>query len=407
VASIGQQRRGLGYVATFHGLVHVLELSYGVVLVAIADDLGVTLLTLGVLANVFGLAYGATALPVGVLTDRLSGTRLLGACALAVAAAALLVAASRGTISLGVGMCALGVALGIFHPVAMTYVSRISTNIGLGYAYLGTGGNIGLAFGPLLAGAIASGLGWRFAYGLMAIPALVIAFLFFRLSQTTAPVARAGEQDREETPPSLRPYLIPLGIVLVVGLLNGLIYRGIVTFLPLHLSESVGRSIGNLDAVMLAGSFTTIALLFGVIGQFLGGYLSDRHKREWLAVISTVVSVPALLAVWSLGGITLLAFAGVLAFFHFLGQPVFNALIADYCPDCWRGRMFGFYFFCTFGVGSFSASFLGYVAEQQNVAAVFFVCAIIAVLAAGFTLPLLVRAYRREQTVRPAEPSVL
>lgn len=407
MASIGEQKRGLTYVSVFHGLVHVLELSYGVVLVSVASDLGITLVTLGVIANVFGFAYGTTALPVGVMADRASGTRLLGYCSLAVAGAGVLIALSTGTISLGIGMAGLGIALGIFHPVAMTFVSRVATNTGLGFAYLGTGGNIGLALGPFVAGAIASGLGWRYAYGLMAVPALVLAVLFLRLPAVTRNLTESGDPAPVQIPPSIKPYLLPLGLVLIIGVLNGLIYRGVVTFLPMHLSGSVGRSIAGFDAVMLAGSFTTIALLFGVVGQFLGGYFSDKYRREWLAVISTVVSIPALAAVWGLGGVVLLVAAASFAFFHFMGQPVFNALIADYCPDCWRGRMFGVYFFCTFGVGSFSASFLGYIADQQSVAMVFFVCGLIGVLAAAFTVPLLVRSYRKEQGGRSAEPSVL
>jgi len=406
VVSVGRQRRGLAYVSVLHGLVHVLELSYGVVLVSVAEDLGITLVTLGVLANVFGFAYGTMALPVGVMADRASGTRLLGLCSLSVAGAAILIGLAQGTVLLGIGMASLGIALGVFHPVAMTFVSRIATSTGLGFAYLGTGGNIGLALGPVVAGAIASSLGWRYAYGLMSVPALILGLLFLRLPVVARNVTETGESLPVEVPPSIKPYVVPLALVLIVGVLNGLIYRGVVTFLPTHLSGSIGRTIAGFDAVMLAGSFTTIALLFGVVGQFLGGYFSDRYRREWLAVISTIVSIPALAAVWGFSGMVLLGSAAVFAFFHFMGQPVFNALIADYCPNCWRGRMFGVYFFCTFGVGSFSASFLGYIAEQQGVATVFFVCGLIGILAAAFTLPLLVRSYRKERNTGAVEPSV-
>jgi MFS family permease len=78
-----------------------------------------------------------------------------------------------------------------------------------------------------------------------------------------------------------------------------------------------------------------------------------------------------------------------------MSQPVFNALIADYCPDCWRGRMYGIYFFGAFGIGSFSASALGYVAESQGIRVVFLVCAFMGLVAACFLVPLLVRAMRR------------
>jgi len=78
-----------------------------------------------------------------------------------------------------------------------------------------------------------------------------------------------------------------------------------------------------------------------------------------------------------------------------MSQPVFNALIADYTPDCWRGRMYGIYFFCAFGVGSFSASALGYIAESRGVGFVFLVCAVMGLFAAAFLVPLLLRAVKR------------
>jgi len=196
-------------------------------------------------------------------------------------------------------------------------------------------------------------------------------------------------------PYSLRPFLAPLVVVVLLGVLNGLIYRGVVTFLPTHLSENVHLGAAGIDSVMLAGSFTTVALLFGVAGQFLGGYLSDRRSREKLALLATAISVPALAAVWGFGGLLLLGSAALFAFFHFMSQPVFNALVADYSPDLWRGRVYGVYFFCAFGVGSFSAGPLGYAAEQHGVETVFLICAAIGALATLCTVLLVLKTRGR------------
>ncbi len=397
------ERKAITYVATCHGLLHVLELAYGVLLVSIAADLGASLLTLGVLANVFGFAYGLTALPVGILADRTSETRLLAICALGMGAASIAVSLSQSTVSLGVGLAFLGVALGLFHPVATAYVARIATRTGLGFAYLGTGGNLGLALGPILIGALASAFGWRYAYAGFAIPCLVLSFLIMRLPSrsTVIGIRPAVPESIQETP--LRPFLVPLGLIFAANTLNGLLYRGVVTFLPAHLSANVGSTIAGIDPVLLAGSFTTVALLFGVAGQFLGGYFCDRRRREALALTAIAVSAPALLGVWGFAGPILLGAAALFAFFHFMSQPVFNALIADYCPDRWRGRMYGVYFFCSFGVGSFSASGLGYVAQTRGVQDVFLVCAFLGLAAVLFIVPLLIRSLRRSHPTTTAQ----
>lgn len=389
------ERRGLTYVSICHGLLHVLELAYGVVLVSVAQELGVTFLVLGIIANVFGFAYGLTALPVGVLADRISETRLLAVCAIGMGIAAVVVSLAQGTVSLGIGLCVLGVALGLFHPVGSAFVSRTVTNTGIGFAYLGVGGNLGLALGPIVTGAIASGFGWRVAYGVFAIPRVILGLLFLRLPERHKAVETKTGSSVDAASESLRPYMVPLGLVLLVTVMIGLVYRGVITFLPSYLSGEAGLSIAGMDPVMLAGSFTTVALLFGVAGQFVGGYLSDRHRRESIALVSSAVSVPALIAVWCFGGVGMLGAAATFAFFHFMSQPVFNGLIADYSPDRWRGRIYGIYFFCAFGVGSFSASLLGFVVETHGVETVFLVCAGIALMATFFTIPLLLRAMRK------------
>ena len=181
MAEASLERRSIAYVSSLHGLLHVLELAYGVVLVAVAADLGASLFVLGVVANVFGFAYGLTAVPVGILADRVSETRLLAICALGMGVASIGVSLAPDVAILAVALAILGVALGLFHPVSSAFVARTATRTGLGFAYLGTGGNIGLALGPIMVGAIAAGLSWRIAYVVFAVPCVVLALLIARL----------------------------------------------------------------------------------------------------------------------------------------------------------------------------------------------------------------------------------
>ena len=360
-----------------------------------------SLFVLGVVANVFGFAYGLTAVPVGILADRVSETRLLAICALGMGVASIGVSLAPDVAILAVALAILGVALGLFHPVSSAFVARTATRTGLGFAYLGTGGNIGLALGPIMVGAIAAGLSWRIAYVVFAVPCVVLALLIARLPRkvrlASSTAMAEGPEDRSFS--VLKPTLLPLSLILLASVMNGLVYRGVVTFLPTHLSTSLAAGFAGMDPVMLGGSFTTVALLFGVAGQFAGGYLSDRWRREGLALISLGVAAPALFGLWIVGGVGVLAAAACFAFFHFISQPVFNVLIADYSPDCWRGRMYGMYFFCSFGVGSFSASALGYVAEMHGLRTVFLVCAFMSLAAACFLVPVLLRALRSGRTM--------
>lgn len=390
------EKQAIIYTSACHGLVHILELTYGAVLIGIAQEFGASLFVLGILANVLGLAFGVAALPAGLLADRMSERRLLMLCCLGMGLSSIIIGLSPNIHILGIALLALGLALGIYHPAGSTFIARVAANRGLGFGYLGVGGNIGLALGPILASAIASVLGWRASYLIFAIPAIFLAAIFFFFTRTEMP---SGQQSITDTNVStgklaLRPFILPLGLILCAGIMNGFIYRGTVTFLPLYLSERIHLTFLNLDSVLAAGSFATIALAFGVGGQFLGGYLSERRRRESLAFIVALAAVPLLVLMGNSEGVILMIAAATFAFFYFMGQPVYNNLIADYSPTDWHGRLYGIYFSCTFGFGSFSASILGYVADQFGINWVFMAAAGFGLLTLICTVFLLMRALK-------------
>lgn len=388
------EERAITYVAASHGLVHILELTYGAVLIGIALEFGASFLALGVLANIFGFAFGATSLPAGYLTDRMSERRLLMFCCLGMAISSVAIGLSPNIYMLGAALMVLGLSLGIYHPAAATFIARVATHRGMGFGYLGIGGSLGVALGPILAGVIASLWGWRAPYFIFAIPAILLAAVFFFSARTEIPFTELSTAELGAKKVSLRPVILPLALIFGIQILNGFIYRVIVTFLPLYFSQRIHFAFLNLDSMLIAGSFTTIALLFGVGGQFLGGYLSERRRRESLAVVIALMVIPLLVTIASSEGLVLMGAAITFAFFYFMGQPIYNYLVADYCPPAWRGRIFGISFFGVFGIGSFSAGILGYIADRFGVNWVFMISAGFGLLVLICVLFLLVRARR-------------
>ena len=197
------EKQAVIYTAGCHGLIHVLELTYGAVLISISDEFGASLFVMGILANVFGLTFGLMGLPSGLLADRFSERRLLMLCCLGMAISSVVMGFSTSIYMLGAGLLALGFSLGIYHPVSFAFITRVTRNRGMSFAYLGVGGNLGVAFGPMIASAIASSYNWRFSYLIMAIPAilLAVAFYFFdKKKYTYKPQIHGGNGTQNETP---------------------------------------------------------------------------------------------------------------------------------------------------------------------------------------------------------------
>ena len=386
------EKQVVAYTSVCHALDHIFELTYGVVLIGIAQEFGVGLFILGVLANIAGFTFGLTALPSGFLADRIGERRLLMLFCLGSGVASIAVGLSPNVYVLGVALAVLGLTLGIYHPVGSAFITRATRQRGIAFGYLGVGGNLGVALGPILAGAIASPLGWRAPYLIFAIPALLMAALVYSFNQAEIPTVPEDTVTAGPERTRLKSIILPLAFIFLAAAMNGFIYRGLVTFLPLYLSQRLHFTFLNWDSMAIAGAFTTVALFFGVIGQLLGGYLCERRSHEGLAFIVAVVAIPLLLMMGNSEGLPLMMAAITLAFFHFMSQPIFNNLIADYAPVAWRGRSYGISFFFAFGIGSFSATFLGYIAEQAGTNWVFTAMGGIAVIATVLVMILLVRA---------------
>lgn len=363
------ERQIVAFTSVAHGLNHAVELVYGVVLVVIAVEFGASFAVLGAISNASGLAYAAIAVPAGQAADRLGSRRMVALSMGGSGVAAALAAASPNVGVLAVALVAMGVMGGLYHPAGLSFITRGVRHRARALGFHGAGGNVGTALAPAAAGAIAGLWSWRGSFLVFAAVSLAVAVLAYR--------SQVGEPDAADAPVERRPpgraetLLLPLALVFVMNAGFGFIFRGLTTFLPLHLSTNVGFDVAGLDPVVIGGSFATFALVFGVAGQWAGGELGERVRRERVIVPVVAVTVPALLLMAAASGWVLLAASSVFVFFNFLAHPASVALISDYAADRLHGRVYGLTSLTGFGVGSFAGLAGGLITESAGVAWVF------------------------------------
>ena len=371
----------VAYISVVHGLIHTVEFSYAALLSRIDSEFGAGLFVLGIIANGFAFTFGFSALPSGILVDRLGTQRVLTIAFALAAIAALLVATSPNTVVLGLFLGLLGLSIGLYHPAGISFIAQATSRRGLALGWHGLAGNLGIAAAPIITIGMAEAFGWRWAYVLMAflclLAALSLRFVTIRPEASQEPASNE-EADRSAT----RRFRMPLPLLLVYGVfvLNGFIYRGSLTFLPVHIENTLSLSWFGLDEVWLASSLTTLALLAGAVGQLFGGALSERFRLERMAVPLTFALLPTLLLIGVSSGIWVVLFASMFVFANFSSQPIYAGLIADYTPPRALGRSYGVSFFAAFGIGSFAASFSGFFADRWGTDSVFLVLSGFAVL---------------------------
>ncbi|HET7324612.1 MAG TPA: MFS transporter [Halococcus sp.] len=392
-----------------HSLVHTYEFAIPIFIPVWLSRFDTTAFLVGSVVTAGIALYGIGSLPSGVLADRIGSQPLLIGCLVGMGVAFVGVSAAPNLAVLALALVVWGAAASAHHPAGLTLITKGAHARGDTFAYHGTAGNIGTAVGPLLTTVLLVAFSgeWRLVALVLAFPALVGAVLAARIDvDETAAVNAAtdgGQADLDID--SLSEFietsklLFASAFVIVFGMVMsyGLFYRGSLTFLPeLFSGFSAIQPIHAFGGTFEPGNYIFAGLLaVGILGQFIGGKLTDRIPVE-TGLIAGFVTL-ALLAVGYLPAANaglgpLLALSAVLGFVLFFIQPFYQATVAEYTPPAARGLSYGFTYLGDFGVGALAAAFAGAVLTYFSASVLFVLLAVFAVVGGGFSTYLFVRA---------------
>ncbi len=391
------ERKVISTAVAAHILDHMCELAFPAVMVLVSleffgrDD---SYEQLGMAYFVASLLFGLAAIPAGRLVDRVGTRRMLLIYCFGSAASLFLVGRAVNFPMLIAALSLTGLFAGLYHPTGLTFISFGTKEHGRSMGLHGVGGNFGLAVTPFVVGALAKWLGWREAFSLISLFPLALGIIIWRgrvdvEAKDISPDIRNGGDHS-------RPYLLlPLVLLFILSIFNGMCYRGLMTFLPTYFIEKVNLSSLHIEGVFKGGLLTTLVLILGMAGQFFGGRLADRVNKEMLYTGVFVLSAPLLFLIGRVEDLTLILVFMVFAFIYFASQPVGNALLPRYTSAALRGRIFGLFFFMNFGVGSVMSWIGGWIGERKDLSAVFTVLAFSLAFAVLMGVILVIAARRR------------
>jgi MFS family permease len=180
----------------------------------IKTDLNTTVEAVQVCITLFLLVMAALMIPGGKLTDRLGRKRCFTIGLSIYGLGAVISAVAPGIAVLAVGYSLfLGVGTALLIPpvyILVTILFRDLKSRAWAFGVVSGMGGIGAAAGPLIGGAIATGLSWRAAFGFQAIIVALIVLLSRRL---TDPLPA----DRDRPFDTIGAILSAVGLVVLVG----------------------------------------------------------------------------------------------------------------------------------------------------------------------------------------------
>jgi len=252
----------------------------------------------GWLVSVIYLAIGILTFPISILIDRWSRTKTIGLMAIVWSLATALCAITGSYVQLFMARILIGFGEAGYAPGGSALISGMypvekrSKMMGLWNASIPLGSAIGVGMG----GIIAQSLGWKHAFGIVAVPGLIIAILFlFVKDYKTVDLSfidRSNNKIKMEKKDMIREFLSKPSVIYTYFGMAAVVFvtTAIIVWLPKYFE--IERNMEPKTAGSLAGAVMLLAL----VGAPLGGFLIDKWRmsepraRLLFPALSTLVS---------------------------------------------------------------------------------------------------------------------
>lgn len=305
-----------------------------------ARDLGASVSVAALFVGLGTVSELVSAVPAGIVVDRLGERRALVLAGLADAAACLvgLLAPSLWVLALAVVLT--GPTGAVFLLARQSYLTAAAPPHLRARAMSTLGGvaRIGLFVGPFLGAPIVAMFSPRAAFGVAVVGGLAAAAVAYLAPDLTAPAADADPDVRPERVPvreiarQHRSVLLTVGVgVLAIGLARS----SRVVVVPLW-AENVGLTAAQTSVVFGVAGLVEVLLFYPA------GSLMDRRGRIWVALPVTVLLGIGLLVLPLTSTLVAVgAVAVVMAVGNGLGSGIVMTLGADAAPEQGRAPFLG------------------------------------------------------------------
>lgn len=234
----------------------------------------------GWLVSVIYLAIGILTFPVSIVIDRWSRTKTIGIMAIIWSLATAFCAITGTYIQLFMARIFIGFGEAGYAPGGSALISGMyplekrSKMMGLWNASIPIGSAIGVTMG----GIIAQSLGWKHAFGIVALPGLAIAILFlFVKDYKTVDLSFIDKKNNKikmEKKDMIKEFISKPSVILTYFGMAAVVFvtTAMIVWLPKYFETE--RQIEPKTAGTLAGAVMMLAL----VGAPLGGYLIDKWR---------------------------------------------------------------------------------------------------------------------------------
>jgi len=353
--------RGLLNIA--HGLDHLFLLIFAAAVSTIATDMGLAqwqdLMPYG--AGAFFM-FGLGSLPAGRLGDLWGRRSMMLIFFFGIGTASILTAFTQTPWQLAISLTLIGVFASIYHPVGIPMLLERSSNPGATIGFNGLAGNLGVAVAALLTGFLIQWQGWRAAFVVPGVLALVCGWVFARNcpQELSSPAKRKGGAKVSLPAPMLARALV---VMTAAAVTSSVLFNFTTNGNGPLITE---RFKGVMEDPASLGLLLALVYAVASVAQVVVGHLINRFPLKHFFMFMVMAQIPMLvLASQAQGWWLFAALIGVMVFI-FGAIPFTDFMIARYVDDRLRSRVSGMRLGVSFAVSSLSVWALGPVVKTMG-----------------------------------------
>jgi MFS family permease len=345
-----------------HGIDHMFLLIFATAVGAVAADFGYSTWQdlMPYALGAFAL-FGLGALPAGRLGDLWGRRVMMIVFFVGIGGAALLTALTQNAWQLAAALTVVGAFASIYHPVGIPMLVQNVPNPGVVIGVNGLAGNLGIAVAALLTGFLVKIFGWRAAFAVPGMLAILCGIVFALVcpKETEAPSKRRGGKAPVPLSPAMlvRTFTVMTAAAVTSSLLFNFTTNG-------NSQLMFERFQGVLEDPAILGALLALIYTIASFAQLVVGHLIDRMPFKPLQIWLSVAQIPPLILAAHTQSWWLFCALLLVMILVFGSIPFTDAMIVRYVDDRLRSRVAGMRLTVAFGISSLAVWLLGPLVKE-------------------------------------------
>ena len=373
---MNQSRNVIRYINAAHVIDHMFMLIFPAAVLGMTQAFALDFAALIGLSLGGFIAFGACSLPAGWLGDHWSRRRMMLVFFFGIGASAIFTGLSHSAPMLVLGLTLIGIFAAIYHPVGTAMLVAYAQNRGREIGINGMWGNLGVAFSALITGLLVAHFGWRAAFILPGVVAMVLG-VGFALQVREEPVPKRPHTPLRGAGGQRISMAVVFGVLALATATGGVVFNATTMTYPKLFQERLHELFASPQTL---GVVVSLAYAFGAVAQLSIGRVLHRVSLKWPFVVLTMCQAPLLYALAYGEGWGVIALGAAFMFVVFGQVTVNDAMVANFVAPQWQSRVFALRYCLSFGASATAIPLISYVEPVQGLVGLYLILAAIAAL---------------------------